>query len=139
MKKLGILLSFLFISTFSFAQIYVNGEKADRKIGHYLMIYIEANFKQDVDIRVDYGQAKKFAKRYYLTNRKGDKLKFNSFVHAMNYFHEQGWKLFDQYENTESLTKNGNNTTVSYLMVRNKEIKYEEHKGMIPVKDTKEN
>ncbi len=140
MKKLSVLFAFLMMGTIAFSQIYVNGDRIDRKVEQYLMISIEANFGQSVDVRVDYGQERKFAKRYYLTDRKGDKLKFNSFVGAVNYLYKKGWMLFDQYENTGSLTKNATSTSVSYVLVRRApEQEKELIKGTIPSGSLEEN
>lgn len=98
MKNL-LLFFFLFVSTFSYAQVFVN--KID--INNRYLQYVEVWEKPISDAgkyfaMVDYGQMNdskgdKAGDALILTNAKGKKMEFNGIVDALNYMYRNGWEV----------------------------------------------
>ncbi len=98
MKKL-ILFFFLFVSTLSYSQVFVN--KID--INSRYLQYVEVWEKPMSDrgkfyAMVDYGQmndtkSDEAGDALILTNSKGKKMEFNGIVDALNYMFRNGWEV----------------------------------------------
>lgn len=103
MKKIRnlILLAILSIATISqsHSQVIVDGvninELEDVKV---VQLVVRGNlFSRKVLITVDYGQLIKWGSNRgsVVTDRKGDLMKFNSNIDAVNFLENNGWRLFD--------------------------------------------
>ena len=100
------------------AQIYADGVNLNEKED---LTYIElvgintAIWGMKLKIFVDYGQKLKVLKPTKITDEKGKTMKFNTMVHVLNYFYQNGWEL----EAFSRATVNGKVTT-SYILRRKK-------------------
>ncbi len=93
MKKISfILVFFVFLTSFSFSQVYVNKININNLPN---VNFCEMNgFNLTGKVSLDYGQKRIFLKREYITDRKGNALIFNSKMHLVNFMFKNGWELY---------------------------------------------
>lgn len=119
MKKLmmvGILLMSLGVKS----QILIEGIDINTldSVKYVEMIAIEAGlFKSKLQIAVDYGQKIKWGTDARIQNSKGAVMAFNTNLHALNFFCNNGWEFVTTY--AVSIPNGG--SVYHYLLRRRKE------------------
>ena len=93
MKKFSfILIFFVFLSSFSFSQVYVNKININNLTN---VNFCEMKgFNISGRVGIDYGQKRTFLKREYITDSRGKTLVFNSKMHLVNFMFNHGWELY---------------------------------------------
>jgi hypothetical protein len=124
MKKLLFALALVFAgSTAAFSQVVVDGVNINNlePVSMIRMIAQERFLSNKVTIFIDYGQSVQGGSRQrmqVLNPSSGDRLKFNSVMHAVNYLIENGWV----YTEAMVLPTEGNASTTGgstqYLFTR---------------------
>lgn len=96
-------LFFFFVSSL-FSQVYVNGQIIPEDVTYCQMVARTSgnNALNQPSVQLDYGQKFKFFKNQFITNRKGEKLKFNSLMDALNFMDKKGWELLHVYTNVST-------------------------------------
>lgn len=93
---------FLFCSTFSFAQVYVAGVNINEIDSVKVCLVNVSTFRSlaaSNTVSVDYGQPDKRAVNRITNKSNGEKTKFNSIGHILNFMENNGWVHY----NSESL------------------------------------
>jgi len=105
----------LFLSSFSYSQIYIqdiNQLKEDINLNEiedltFIKVFISGRFREayagkTYKIYIDYGQNlyddSQWGSKYnvtFLNKSNGNIVDFNSTIHIINYFEKNGWSLFD--------------------------------------------
>jgi hypothetical protein len=122
MKKLLFVFLFIFGATAS-AQVVVDGVNINNleEVAMIRMIAQERFLSNKVTIFIDYGQSVQGGSRQrmeVISPNDGDRIKFNSVMHAVNYLISNGWN----YQEAMVLPSEGNASTTGgstqYLFVR---------------------
>jgi hypothetical protein len=92
MKKIALFVVLFFQTVLLAAQAYVDGvELTPSNTGQYIEVNSKFNANGSCVIEVDYGQRR--PKEDYLTDEKNNRQEFDSFVHALNFLYQNGWKV----------------------------------------------
>lgn len=125
MKKILIAFALLFAgSTAAFSQVVVDGVNINNleQVSMIRMIAQERFLSTKVTIFIDYGQSVQGGSRQrmeVIDPRGGDRIKFNSVMHATNYLIENGWSYIEAMvlPNDGNASSTGGST--QYLFRRN--------------------
>jgi len=92
-------LIFLFVFFTGYLSLYsqtVNGKLLSEIDTNYLQITLSNElFSTNINIIIDYGQEYRLRKNAYLLDESGNKIEFNSFVHASNFLFKIGFEYVD--------------------------------------------
>lgn len=94
MKKL-LFAMMLLLSTFIFADVYINGVELNSTDAHYIKVEIEYSLGKTLAY-VDYGQDEP-ARHRRITDKNNEKRYFVSVADVLNNLYDNGWKIEDVF------------------------------------------
>ncbi|WP_159467511.1 hypothetical protein [Dyadobacter sp. 3J3] len=98
MKTLIAIAFFTFCSTFSFAQVFVSGvniNEIDSVKVCQVTVSSYRSFAAPNTVSLDYGQPDRKAVNRITNKLNGEKIKFNSLGHVLNFMGNNGWVHYD--------------------------------------------
>ncbi|PHS63950.1 MAG: hypothetical protein COB12_08810 [Flavobacterium sp.] len=100
MKKIILLFSILFITQFSYSQVFVEDVDINElDIKYIQLIGVNTSmFGVKFKVFVDYGQKAKMMKADGIKDSEGETKKFNTMIDALNFMHSNGWKYINYTE-----------------------------------------
>lgn len=100
MKKLLLVLAVALFSKVSYSQVFVEDVNINDLDIKYIQLvgYNTSMFGKKMEVMVDYGQKAKFMKADGIKDSNGEKIKFNSMIHALNFMKSNGWEFVNYTE-----------------------------------------
>jgi len=100
MKKLFLLCIVVFVTQLSYSQVFVEEQNInDLDIKYVQLIGVNTSmFGVKIKVFVDYGQKAKMMKADGIKDAKGETMKFNSMIDALNFMYKNGWKYINYTE-----------------------------------------
>ncbi|GLU52272.1 hypothetical protein [Dyadobacter frigoris] len=89
---------FMFCSTFSFAQVFVSGVNINEMDSVKVCQVTVSSFRNLASpntVTLDYGQPNKKALNRITNKATGEKIRFNSLGHVLNFMENNGWVHYD--------------------------------------------
>lgn len=96
MRVLKFFLLFLLTPFFSQAQLMVDGMDLNQRDDLHFIEISPRNppFESNLRVHIDYGQPFRVVENANLMDARGEKMEFNSIVHILNFFTDQGWEVW---------------------------------------------
>lgn len=100
MKKIAIVALFMFLTQYTFSQVFVEDVNINElDIEYVQLVGVNTSmFGVKIKVFVDYGQEAKLMKADAIRDASGKTMKFNSMIHALNFMNENGWKYTNYTE-----------------------------------------
>jgi len=100
MKKVLVILVMCFVVQFSYSQVFVEDVNINElDIKYVQLVGVNTSmFGVKFKVFVDYGQKAKMMKADGIKDSKGETLKFNTMIDALNFMHSNGWKYINYTE-----------------------------------------
>lgn len=112
MKKLLLTFAVIVLCTASFAQTITETTSSSKQTYVYCELVGVSNFLgTKVTVNIDFGQSKGFFEDTRLKDSKGELIKFNSMVDAMNFMGFAGWEFVQAY-----VVTTGNQSVYHWLL-----------------------
>lgn len=134
MKRLFILMCVFFGFSVSMLEAQENDSSDEIHYFYCEIVGTHKTLSNKVNVNIDFGQLNKLASDQRLRDDKGEVIKFNSMVDAMNWMGARGWEFVQAY-----VVTTGNDQNIYHWLLKKstKKMSEEEKEGLFEIFKTK--